>query len=285
MRPRSKRMMRGIGAVAALFVLLSALAQAEIQIEPQSAASADITAATRLVRKTLTGAPSRLAGLNVRVTIGAAAFENAVATADARPIIATFLTSAEFEAALKGRGPSHITAIFSNPDPRDQVALAQLLLGPSTLGVFDSPATHHLVERIANRSVQSITASPGQRIDSLLRAADSFDAIIALPDSSILNRSNINHVVRNLYARRKVLIGYSVTLTRVGGLASVHVPPEAIARSIVDVLESYADSNSLPAPIFVNDVDVVVNERLARSLNITVPERNRLLEGIRTRRQ
>jgi hypothetical protein len=268
-------------------MLVTSLAQAEIQIEPQTDATPDGVAAARLLRSALAAAPSRLTALNVRVTIGAAAFENALNTADDRPIVAAFLTSTEFEGALtsKGQRKARATAIFSNPDPRDQVALAQLLLGRSAVGVLDSPATHHLVERIADGSVRAITVSPNQSIDSLLRAADSVDVIIALPDSSILNRSNINHVVRTLYQRRKVLIGYSVTLTRVGSLASVYVPPEAVAQSILKVLEEYAESNSLPAPLFVREVDVALNERLARSLNITIPGRNQLMDGIRSRRQ
>ena len=81
-----------------------------------------------------------------------------------------------------------------------------------------------------------------------------------------------------------MLIGYSATLTRVGALASVYVSPEAIARSVVDVLVGYARSSKLARPAFVSDVEVTVNDRLARSLNIAVPEQAELLEAVRSRR-
>lgn len=258
----------------------------EVQIEAEPAANPEITTLVQLVRDALSDSSPRVAALDgTRVTIGAAAFRHALTTDDGRPFIAAYITSAEFESALGTRvRPAHITAVFNHPDPLDQVALAQVLLGRSVLGVFDSPAVHSLVARMRGRGVDAIPVSPEQGIDSLLRAADSFDAIIVLPDTTV-NRSNINHVVRTLYGRRTVLIGYSATLTRVGALASVYLPPEAIARSVANVLEQYADNGTLPEPVFVRDIDVTLNERLARSLNIALPDRAGLVEAVRSRRK
>jgi hypothetical protein len=269
--------------IAFSVILFARLAIAEVQIDPAASPSEETAALVQLVQRAIAEGPPSLAAINVRVTVGPTAFENALAADDSRPLIATYLTSIEFDAALRRRELRNVTAVFSNPDPRDQVALARALLGGSALGAFDSAATHSLIELLGKR-VHAIPASEEQGIDSLLRAADPFDAIIVLPDPSILNRSNINHVVRTFYERRKVLIGYSATLTRVGSLASVHVRPEALASTIVDVLEQYADRGRLPDPVFVSDVDVAVNERLARSLNIAVPDHAQLLEAIRARR-
>lgn len=264
-------------------VLLCRLSVAQVQVEPALPQSEETATLVQRVQDEIARVPPDVGSVDVRVTVGRTAFENAIAASDPRPIVAAFLTSSEFEAALDGRDRSHVTAVFSNPDPRDQAALARALLDGSTLAVFDSTAAHHLVQLLGN-SVHLIPASAGQSIDSLLRAADPFDAIVALPDSAVLNRSNINHVVRTLYERRKVLIGYSVTLTRVGGLASVYASPEAVARSVADILRQYAATGRLQAPSFVDDIDVVVNDRLARSLNIAVPERAQLLDAVRSRR-
>lgn len=264
-------------------LLLCRLSVAEVQVEPALAQSPEIAALVERVHEAIAQAPAHVAPVDVRVTVGLTAFEQAIEADDRRPIVAAFLTSSEFETALGSRERSRITAVFSNPDPRDQAVLARALLGRSTLAVFDSAPAHHLVQLLGN-SVHPIPASAEQRIDSLLRAADPFDAIVALPDPTILNRSNINHVVRTLYERRKVLIGYSATLTRVGGLASVYVSPEAVARSVVDILGQYAAGGRLPPPVFVEDVDVAVNDRLARSLNIAVPEHAQLLDAVRSRR-
>jgi hypothetical protein len=274
----------GLKRFAVLCVLaVSPYALAEVQVEPAAPTTPEIAELVQELQSAIAASPPAVTASDVRVTVGRAAFEEALAAEDARPIVAAYLTSNEFEAAIAGRKPAHVTAVFSNPDPRDQVALARALLGRSALAAFDSPTTHHLVQLLAE-SAHPIPASAEQKIDSLLRAADSFDAIIALPDPNLLNRSSINHVVRTLYARRKVLIGYSVTLTKVGALASVYVRPDAIAQSVIDVLSEYAARGTLPGPVFVRDVDVMVNDRLARSLNIAVPETAELLNAVRSRK-
>jgi hypothetical protein len=250
---------------------VSRFALAQVQVEPAAPAIPEIAELVQELQSAIAASPPAVAASDVRVTVGRAALEEALAAEDARPIVAAYLTSSEFEAAVAGRKHVHVTAVFSNPDPRDQAALARALLGRSSLAAFDSQTTHHLVQLLVG-SAEPIPADGEQKVDSLLRAADPFDAIIALPDPNLLNRSSINHVVRTLYARRKVLIGYSATLAKVGALASVYVSPEAISEGVVDILSEYAARGTLAGPVFVRDVDVIVNDRLARSLNIPVPE-------------
>ena len=270
-----------MGALGLL--LLSHFVGAEVRIEPSVPSTAEAAELVRVVQDAIVRGPPEVTALDARVTVGLAALEQALASDDGRPIVAAYVTSTEFDSAVAGRNRAHVTAVFSNPDPRDQVRLARALLGRSALGAFDSAATHQLVQLLGD-SVHAIPASGEQKIDSLLRGAEVFDALVALPDPTLLNRSNISHVVRTLYARRKVLIGYSVTLTRVGALASVYVSPEAVAGGVVDTLSRYAARGTMPAPAFVSDIDVIVNDRLARSLNIAVPEHADLLDAVRSRR-
>jgi hypothetical protein len=124
--------------------------------------------------------------------------------------------------------------------------------------------------------------SPNEGIDALLRDADPFDVILALPDPTVLNPANIGHVVRTLYQQHKVMIGYSDTLTRVGSLASVYPTADEIARAVRQVLEQFAADRILPSPKFVREVNVSLNERLGRSLNIVLPDTADLVGAIRS---
>ena len=224
--------------------------------------------------------------MDARVTIGAAAFRAVIEKDDGRPVIAAYLSSTEFTAALGNRArPRHVTAVFSNPDPLDELALARAILSHARIAVFDSPAAHPLVSRLVDREVTAIPVAPNESVDALLQSTDPFDVILVLPDPSIFNSANIGHVVRTLYQQRKVLIGYSDTLTRVGSLASVYPSPEGIARGVKTVLEQYAARRTMPNPVFVSDVDVSLNDRLARSLNIVLPDRADLVRAIRSRRE
>jgi ABC-type uncharacterized transport system substrate-binding protein len=262
------------------------IAWADVHIEVGTEPTPELIALADAVRGTLAAASLNESTIDARVTIGAVAFRQALSRDDVRPIIAAFLTSTDFDEALAGRlQPPHVTAIFANPDPRDQLSLARALLGDTaSIGVFDAPKSRALLARLDSGAVQRIPVFQREGIDPSLRAADSVDAILVLPDD-ILTRANISHVVRSLYARRIVLIGHSATLVRVGSLASVYVPPESISAEIRTVLTAYAATRSLATPRFVEEIDVAVNERLARSLNIVLPDRVELLQSIKARRR
>lgn len=262
------------------------IAWADVHIEVGTEPTPELNALADAVRGTLAATPQNESTIDARVTIGAVAFRQALSSDDVRPIIAAFLTSTDFDEALAGRvRPPHVTAIFANPDPRDQLSLARALLGDTaSIGVFDAPKSRALLARLDSGAVQRIPVFQREGIDPSLRAADSVDAILVLPDD-VLTRANISHVVRSLYARRIVLIGHSATLVRVGSLASVYVPPDSISAEIRSVLTAYAATRSLATPRFVEEVDVAVNERLARSLNIVLPARVELLQSIKARRR
>jgi hypothetical protein len=222
---------------------------------------------------------------NLRITVGPHALREALDSDPSVTTLAVFISSVELDAVLQGRdAPRQLGAIFTNPNPRDQVALAESLFGRSTFGVIQSPSTRTLVEKLSPRSIQAIDAPANADIDALLRQTSGISALIVLPDST-LNRTNVNHVVRTLYQRRAVLIGYSQTLTRVGALASIYVSPEALTGQIVETVARYARGEALPSKVLVADVSIAINEQLARSLNISIPSNTTILDLVRTRRE
>ena len=260
---------------------------ADVEISPAAAPSTEMGLLAAELREELSRIPFEVSErIEIRVAIGAEAFHAALESDDGRPVVAGYLTSTDFEEALRGRKrPPHITAVFSNPDPLDQVALAEFLLGRPAIGVFDSPAVQTLTSRLVGTGVRLIPARPNRDIDALLRAAQGVDVILALPDGSVLNPSNINHVVRTLYQRRSVLIGYSSALTRVGSLASVYGSPRDIARNVAAIVERYADEGMLPDPAFMTEISVAFNSQLARSLNIALPEKAATVQAIKMKRE
>ena len=260
-------------------------ARADIEIILQEQPPPATSALSDALRLELGRLPQAAASLDVRISVGPAGFRRALAAPDSSPIIATFLTSTDFSNALGGRAaPPHVTAVFSNPNPSDQVHLAKLILGAPRLGSIESPSVRALSDTLKAQGVISIPFSAAQDVDSILRSATEMDAIVALPDPSVLNQANIAHIVRTLYTRRKVLIGYSDTLTRVGSLASVYVTPDAIAKEVSRSVQRLADTGALPSPSFVPDIEVSVNEQLARSLNLVVPPATSLRTVIRSER-
>lgn len=267
-----------------LLTLLASPCLAQIRVDPGTTPESETVQIAARIRAAISAqVPNATA--NLRITVGASALREALANDESQPTLAVFLSSVEFEAAVGTRKlPATLTAIFSNPDPFDQLSLAQALLGRPRIGVIDSENTKSLTTRITHPAVQKIAAVADQSIDALLRQTSGIDALIVLPDST-LNRSNINHVVRTFYQRRAVLIGYSQTLTRVGSLASIFVSAEAQTNQIVETVSAFGASGVLPRPMFINDVSVAVNPQLARSLNIVLPTDAALLNVVTARRR
>lgn len=272
-------------ALLCVSMLVPAISIAQIEVDPGPEPAEQGTALTELIVQTLAMHPE-WGTLDVRVTIGPTALRQALKRGDRRPVIAAYLTSTDFRTIIDAAGrSSRVTAVFADPDPRDQFTLARAVLGEHALiGVFDTPSADSLLRPLIHDTIRTLRVRSGDGINTVLRQAGSLDAILVLPDG-VLTRDNIHHAVRTLYGRRVVLIGHSEMLIRVGSLASVYVSPESIAAAVADVVSHYAATQDLMAPAFVNDVDVAVNPRLARSLNLTLPSTSMLMRTVREGRR
>lgn len=269
------------GALLGVSLFLPGTVGAEIEIDAGREPPEHSEALSEQLVQTLATHPEFVA-LDVRVTMGAAALREVLERNDGRPVIAAYLTSTDFQAIIKAAGdPKNVTAVFANPDPRDQFTLARTLLGAhARIGVFDTSAADSLLRPPIDDGLQTLKARRGEDINSVLRQVDSLDAILVLPDG-VLTRDNIHHVVRILYGRRVVLIGHSAMLTRVGSLASVYASSASIAAAVSDALSHYAATGKLAAPMFVDAIDVAVNPQLARSLNLNLPPSSMLVRAVR----
>jgi len=267
------------------WLLVPIVAVPQIRIEVGTAPTAQSAALKDQVQLALLPHPE-FADIDVHITIGAVALQEELRRDEDHPIIAAYLTSTDFQAIIGAeKRPRRVTAVFANPDPRDQLTLARVLLGEhAVVGVFDSSAADSLLRPPVSNTLRSLKARSAGDINSILHQADSLDALLVLPDG-VLTRDNIHHAVRTLYGRRVVLIGHSEILTRVGSLASVYVPATSIAVTVRDILTHYVATRELPPPAFVADVDVAVNARLARSLNLIVPPPSALVHAVRAGRQ
>jgi len=266
-------------------LLAPAISVAQIAFEAGPETTEEGSAITERMRQALTTHPE-LTSLDVRITIGPEALRQVLNSDDGQPVIATYITSSDYRAVVDAAGrPHHVTAVFADPDPQDQFTLARAVLGDhAQIGVFDTPAADSLLRPPIDQTIHGLRVRQIGDIGSVLRQVGSLNAILALPDG-VLTRDNIHHVVRTLYGRRVVLIGHSEVLTRVGSLASVYVPQASITGAIEDLLFHYAATKELLAPDFVDDIDVTVNVRLARSLNLVLPSTPMLVRAVREGRR
>ncbi len=261
------------------FCLLPQLAMSDIKVAGEERAPGTLASITAEVKRTVASISTARSSKAI-VTVGYRSFENALADRSSDlPIIATFISSTAY-AELLGKYPHRklVTAIYSNPDPVAQYFLAKQFYANGTVAVIETDPTKPVIEGLANEPIKIIRQQNNGL--KLIRQLEHVDVLIALPDEEAINGDNVHHIIRFLYQQRAALIGYSRKLTDIGSLASIYPARPALLAELKKLINEYEATGFLPAPRFVNDWQISVNRRLARSLNMAVPSNSALLEDI-----
>ena len=117
-----------------------------------------------------------------------------------------------------------------------------------------------------------------QQLRTLLGAAD---ALLLVPDSTVLTNESIGFILETSLARRVPVIGFSPEFTRLGALLSLSVSYGEVGRETGLLAERILDGDrKLPAkPIPIERLKITVNLKTARFLGIEFPkEVNHLID-------
>lgn len=214
------------------------------------------------------------------ITIGYDDAEHALKTGNPDiPIIALFLSSTEFFGLLEKYGNTNpITAIFGNPDPRAQVALAEELFPKGINALIETPGNGQIISRISSPNTKVVQAD--SNVVQLTQQLGGIDVLVALPDPNGINGQNIQHMIRAMFQQRSAVVGYSRKMVEIGCLASIYPRPQSVITTLRSTISSFNKTGVLPKPTFVNDYAIAVNQRLARSLDLVIPNQEQLLRDI-----
>ena len=119
-----------------------------------------------------------------------------------------------------------------------------------------------------------IADTDDQLIPALNRALGYGDFLLAASDNRIYNPRNIKPILLTAYRRNRILIGPSQGYVRAGALASSYVPFVVIAEQASAQLQRYLSEGEFPEAEYPDTFNVDVNEQVARSLNIPLPDRD-----------
>jgi putative ABC transport system substrate-binding protein len=117
-----------------------------------------------------------------------------------------------------------------------------------------------------------------QQLRALLGSAD---ALLLVPDSTVLTTESIGYILETSLARRVPVIGFSPEFTRLGALLSLSVAYGEVGRETGVLAKRILDGDrKLPAkPIPVERLKITVNLKTARFLGIEFPrEVNHLID-------
>lgn len=95
------------------------------------------------------------------------------------------------------------------------------------------------------------------------------DVLLAIPDSTIYNSSNIRNILMSSYRQRIPLVGLSQAYVNAGALCAIFSTPEQFAAQASVITISFAQTQHLPDPQSPRIYTIAVNQDVARSLDIT----------------
>jgi hypothetical protein len=209
------------------------------------------------------------------VTIGPAALHEVAKRPCDCAVISAFTSSQVFRAVVASLPPSRaasMTAVYAEPAPADQLRLIALLyerpvrisaiLGRET--AFIRPVLQGPVE------VQDFTA--GDDINRALSRIAQNEVLLALPDSEVYNTENIRNILLSTYRHKQAVIGFSADMVKAGALATTYSDVGDVNAQVAEMAASYVATGMLPPPQFPRYFRTVVNEGVAKSLEVRVTD-------------
>jgi hypothetical protein len=223
----------------------------------------------------------------VTVAVGPSALGSVLEKEADGTVISLFTSSHAYRAILQRipkRRPFAVTAIYAEPSPFDQMRLISVLYKRAVnVAVLVSDQTTYLQPILSRAAIESgISLSiehvgANDNLNRVLNRIDHASAILAIPDQSIYNEENIRNILTTAYRHNQAVIGFSTALVKAGALASTVSDTDDILTQFAELIDDYMASGRLPEPQFPKYFRVVVNDSVARALDIVIDDSARKL--------
>ena len=215
------------------------------------------------------------------VAVGPAALQSGLNVQLDAPLISLFTSRQTYSRAISERSASTrtaVSAIYAEPSPTQQMRLiAALYKRQVTVGAMLSPQTRYIEPLLEQAAREQRLDLKLQRVDpevGLVRTLTTLTtatALLIFPDASLFTPQNLRQLLEATYRRAQPVIGFSAALVSAGTLASAYSSVEDTLAQLDSIVESIAAGRT-PDPQYPRYWSVVVNDRVARSLNVVVDD-------------
>lgn len=194
--------------------------------------------------------------------------------------IAFYVNSAQF---LAGSRPPHVAALYRDQPLARQLRLATLLF-PKLQRVAILHGEQALPisrQKLHNTSGLDITAiSIREKPDwakSLSQLLTDNDILLGIDDPRVYSSDTIHSILLTAYRHGKVLIGPGKPFVTAGGLASCYTGIDQYLQQLDDMVKIYLQTAKLPESQYPKNYQVVINQQVANSLGLTLPDEKSIL--------
>lgn len=193
------------------------------------------------------------------------------------PLFTAFISASKLNEDIESYPQLPITGLYAEPAPAKQVRLGQLLTGRKRVSVFYSDRSDYLKDQLQDN--QLIKTQKAQ-IRKALSRLQHVDAVVAIPDATIWNKQSFKTAALSLYRQNKALIGFSQTLVKAGAVASLYYEDADYLNEFIAMIQQHTDQAPLPKPRYPTRYQIAINDKVAQSLNIVVPDMKLMLKEI-----
>ncbi len=217
------------------------------------------------------------------IAVGSEAFRASLALDSNTPILATLIPRRSYEKILgefarsRPRGTTS-AIVLDQPPARLSAFIRHLLPGYQRIGMLSSDETRNqlpvLKALFAGLTIDTEEVSGDQ---ALLGAINTLlprvNLLLALPDSSIYKRENVKSILVTTFRHQRPVIAFSKAFVNAGALAAIYSTPAQLARQSADLLRALpTGSSSLPAIQVPSQFAISINNNVAQSLNLDLPD-------------
>jgi hypothetical protein len=213
----------------------------------------------------------------VYITIGPVALRNTAARKCDCVVIAAYTSSQVWRlvtSELPYARMQHMTAIYAEPGPADQLRLVSLLYKrPVRVAAIVSHETGFLKPVLDGANpVEIEDYSEGADINYALNRVGQAQVLLAMPDRTVYSAENFRNILLSTYRHNQAVIGFSADMVRAGALATTYSNIEHINAHIADLANDFVVTGELGAPQFPRYFRTIVNEGVARSLQVAISD-------------
>jgi hypothetical protein len=209
------------------------------------------------------------------VAVGPAALRELATRRCDCAVISAFTSSQVFHAihaSMPAGRAASMSAVYAEPAPADQLRLVSLLYPrPVHVAVILGRDTMFLRPVLVGQvDVQQL--APGEDINRVLNRIAPTEVLLAMPDCEVYNPDSIRNILLSTYRRKQALIGFSADMVKAGALATTYSEVEDIDAQVAEMVAAFAATGQLPPPQFPRYFHTIVNEGVARSLDLAVDD-------------
>ncbi len=205
------------------------------------------------------------------------------------PQIYALISKRVYESQLKPYASVKHSAIFLDQKLVRNLYLSKIVKENARLGVLLSKSDQHKRSELEQLGLklglkiyfQIVEDDSTLGLDLKALMQDS-NLLLALPDARIYNKETIFNILLSSYHNQTPLIGFSAAYVKAGAIAAIYSSPQQIGTHLGELLYGVvaARSEDLPESSHAKYFSISVNRGVAKSLDISLPSEENILQTI-----